>query len=166
MAEELIRWCFPMLMTKHAWLSSYLIPFCLKNFFTSSNDTDPKLRESKEWKWRLGCAHRLWSLEQFNTVAWLLKNSLKCPSKMNDRKYLVKRKKSYIFDFLQLKKVCVSDPNLQCTSTEFGRFVSNVSLSRVRLRREVCQGSRHPRATSVKNENNVLLASNLCEFHT
>ena len=46
-----------MLMTKHAWLSSYLIPFCLKNFFTSSNDTDPKLRESKELKWRLGCAH-------------------------------------------------------------------------------------------------------------
>ena len=154
MAEELTRWCFPMLMTKHAWLSSYLIPFCLKNFFTSSNDTDPKLRESKEWKWRLSCAHRLWSLEHFNTVAWQLRSSLKCPSKMNDRKYIVKRVTS--LTFLLLKKVCVSDQNLQCTSTEFGRFVSNVSLSRVRLRREVCQGSRHPRATSVQNENSVL----------
>ena len=108
MAEELTRWCFPMLMTKHAWLSSYLIPFCLKNFFTSSNDTDPKLRESKEWKWRLSCAHRLWSLEHFNTVAWQLRSSLKCPSKMNDRKYIVKRVTS--LTFLLLKKVCVSDP--------------------------------------------------------
>ena len=154
MAEELTRWCFPMLMTKHAWLSSYLIPFCLKNFFTSSNDTDPKLRESKEWKWRLGCAHRFWSLEQFNTVAWLLKSSLKSPSKMNYSKYIVITVTS--LTFCDSRKFALVIQNLHCTSTEFGRFVSNVSLSRVRLRREVCQGSRHPRATSVQNENSVL----------